>query len=272
MKGKETIRYPAVAGQFYPGEKNFLLKTLKELTREDLPKEKVLGAVSPHAGYMYSGKVAGEVYSRIEIPSRIVLIGPNHTGMGERFSIMAKGKWITPLGEIEIDEEIAQEILKESKYFVEDHLAHYEEHSLEVQLPFIQYMKEEFTFVPLIVSEASLKEYLEMGKELANILKSWKEEILIVASSDMTHYEPQEEAEKKDRLAIKAILSLDETLLYDLIHKYNISMCGYVPCIIMLSMVKVWGAKSAELVKYQTSGDVSGDKFSVVGYAGIIIK
>lgn len=272
MKGNYIIRNPCVAGQFYPDRKEALLKLLNELIPMHHFKEKVLGIVSPHAGYIYSGKVAGEVFSRIEIPNKIILIGPNHTGMGQLFSVMPKGKWFTPLGEAKIDEEMAEIILKESKYFRDDYLAHRYEHSLEVQLPFIQYIKDDFSFVPIIVSEASLNEYQEMGKELSNALTPWKEHILVIASSDMTHYESQASAEKKDKLAIEAILSLNENLLYNRIKRYGISMCGYAPCIIMLSLVKNWEARSASLIKYQTSGDVTGDYYSVVGYAGIMIK
>ncbi|MGE4357045.1 MAG: AmmeMemoRadiSam system protein B [Candidatus Omnitrophota bacterium] len=272
MKKDIIIRNPCVAGQFYPQEKRILLKTLETLVKKDLNRERVWGVISPHAGYMYSGSIAGKVFAQIEIPEKIILIGPNHSGMGTSFSIMPKGKWLTPLGEVKIDEEIADTILKKSKYFKEDYLAHLYEHSLEVQLPFIQYVRDNFTFVPLIVQEASLDEYQEMGKELADILIPWQKKILVIASSDMTHYEPHEETKNKDKLAIDAILSLNETLLYNRIKQYKITMCGYAPCIIMLSMVKSWNAKHAELIGYQTSGDVTGDYASVVGYAGIVIK
>ncbi|MFN7170683.1 MAG: AmmeMemoRadiSam system protein B, partial [Candidatus Omnitrophota bacterium] len=247
------IRYPCVAGQFYPGEKHSLIKLLDKLIPKNLPQGKALGIVSPHAGYIYSGRVAGEIFGRIKIPEKIVLIGPNHTGRGVRFSIMTRGKWLTPLGEVKIDEEMAQLILKGSNYLEEDYLAHRYEHSLEVQLPFIQYFKEDFSIVPIILTDADLTIYQEIGKGLASSLNSWKENLLFIASSDMTHYEPQEEAEKKDKLAMEAILSLKEDLLFERINRYNISMCGYAPCIVMLSAVKALGAKSAALVKYETS-------------------
>ncbi|MCM8766080.1 MAG: AmmeMemoRadiSam system protein B [Candidatus Omnitrophica bacterium] len=266
------VRYPCVAGQFYPGEKSALIKLLDKLIPKSLSRERVLGVVSPHAGYIYSGEVAGEVFSRIIIPEKVVLLGPNHTGMGKTFSLMPEGKWVTPLGEVGIDAEIAEKIFKNSQYIEEDQLAHRYEHSLEVQIPFLQYLKEKFSIVPVVISESSYETYEKMGKELAEILKPWRENLLVVASSDMTHYEPHNQAERKDRLAIEAILSLREDLLFERVNRYRISMCGYAPTIIMLSLVKALGAKTAELIRYETSGKASGDYSSVVGYAGIVVK
>jgi len=269
---KNTIRQPYVAGQFYPGNRDALSRELSQLVKESQGKEKCLGVVSPHAGYMYSGKVAGELFSRIELNETIILIGPNHTGLGKPYSLMARGSWSTPLGTVAINEMAASEILNSSQYLEEDFLAHEYEHSVEVQIPFIQYFKKEFEIIPIVIAEAGLDVSRRIGEEISRVIKTLKTNILIIASSDMTHYESQMDAEKKDKLAIEAIIKLDEKLLYERIKKYDITMCGYAPCIIMLSAAKQLGAKTAELVKYQTSANASGDYSSVVGYAGIMVR
>jgi AmmeMemoRadiSam system protein B len=186
---------------------------------------------------------------------------------------MAEGTWQTPLGEIKIDSGLAKQILNRSKCLEDDTLAHQYEHSLEVELPFLQYFKSNFEIVPVILLSDELSSLKKIGEEIADTIKecNLKDSTLIVASSDMTHYEPQTLAQKKDEEAIKAILELDENKLMDRIQRLNISMCGYAPAITMISAAKLLGAKTAKLIKYQTSGDVTGDKSSVVGYAGIII-
>ncbi|MCX5657667.1 MAG: AmmeMemoRadiSam system protein B [Candidatus Omnitrophica bacterium] len=266
------LRQPYVAGQFYPGSKAELLKNLGGLVEKDLVVLPALGIVSPHAGYEYSGKVAGEVFSKIKIPETVIIVGPNHTGRGLSFSVTSRGEWLTPLGKVPIDSDLAEKLLKISRFLKEDDLAHRCEHSIEVQLPFLQFLRKEFSFVPIVVASAELSTHQAIGREVAKAVRSSKKDVMIIASSDMTHYEPQSEAAYKDSLAIEAILKLDEKLLLEHIEKYHITMCGYAPCIIMLSAVKELGAKEAELVKYQTSGDARGDYDSVVGYAGIIIR
>jgi hypothetical protein len=225
----------------------------------------------PHAGYMYSGRVAGETASRVNIKDKIILLGPNHTGLGAPFSIMTSGRWQTPLGEIKIDADLADKILRRSKYLKADDLAHAHEHSLEVELPFLQYFKDNFEFVPIVILSDELNILKELGREIASAVSDIKDSTLIIASSDMTHYESQVEAEKKDKEAIQAILELNEDKLMERVRKLNISMCGYAPTIAALSAAKALGATKAILVRYQTSGDVTGDTDSVVGYAGIII-
>jgi AmmeMemoRadiSam system protein B len=269
---KEMLRQPQVSGQFYPSTRDELLKELDKFIKKNLRKEKAIAIVSPHAGYSYSGTVAAEVFSRIELPDTIIAIGPNHTGMGPPFSLMSKGTWLTPLGKVCIDEMLAQEIIEHSQYLKDDTQAHQYEHSLEVQLPFVQYFKPEFSFVPIIVADDRLDILKKVGEELANVVMPLKRDILFLASSDMTHYESHLNAEKKDKLAIDAILQLDEELLYSRVREYDISMCGYAPCIIILVAAKQLGAGKAELVKYQTSAETSGDYNSVVGYAGITLK
>lgn len=265
------LRKPAVAGQFYPSSPAKLKEMIATMVK-DAPKEDVSGAVVPHAGYVYSGPVAGATLSRMKLGSSFIIMGPNHTGLGSPFSLMSEGAWQTPLGNVEIDSELAKKILSYSRYLKDDPAAHYYEHSVEVQLPFIQYLKEDFTFVPLVISVGIAEVYREIGLAIAQAIEDEDKDTIIIASSDMSHYEPREVAEKKDKMAIEAILRLDEDELLHLIESYHISMCGYGPAYIMLTATKKLGAKAAELVEYRTSGDVTEDYSSVVGYAGIIVK
>ena len=266
------IREPIAAGQFYPGSADGLKKMLESMVDDRAEKVNAIGLISPHAGYIYSGVVAGAVISRIKFSNTFVLLGPNHTGRGKDFSIMASGSWITPLGEVEIDAQLAKRIIASSSYLEEDMAAHQYEHSLEVQLPFLQYFKSDVRIVPVILGQARGGIYKKIGKELAGTIKESKQRVTILASSDMTHYEPQESARKKDNKAIEAILNLDEDELLRRVADFDISMCGYAPVVTLISAAKELGAKKAELVKYQTSGDASGDYRSVVGYVGILVK
>lgn len=268
------IRDAVVAGQFYPGSQKALLKEVESLIDTRAKKEDVLGAVSPHAGYIYSGMVAGSTLGCIKPKSTYIILGPNHTGMGERFGLSASESWRTPLGEALIDKALAEKICASSRYIKYDDLSNISEHSIEVQLPFLQVLQKKFTFVPLIISHAELETYREIGREIVRVIKEFRleKETVLIASSDMTHYEPQDTASKKDRQAIDAILELDEAKLARVIEDADVSMCGHAPASIMLTAAKELGAKTARLVKYQTSGNVSGDYSSVVGYAGIIIK
>ena len=266
------IREAAVAGQFYPGWAEELKETIGYMTSREEAKVDVVGVVSPHAGYIYSGPVAGAVFSRIKFTDTFILIGPNHRGEGKPFSITTAGRWKTPLGEAEINAELAGAILKASGRLEADALAHLHEHSLEVQVPFLQYFKPGVKIVPILLSQAPPDVYEEVGRAVVRGLKQTGEEAIIVASSDMTHYEPHEKAKAKDSLAIGAILALDADELAARIAKHGISMCGYAPVISLITAAKELGAQKAELVRYQTSGDSSGDYSSVVGYAGIIIS
>ena len=266
------IREPIAAGQFYPGSAAGLQRMVESMVDDRAAKVDAIGLVSPHAGYIYSGTVAGAVISRIKFKDTFILLGPNHTGQGKQFSIMTEGSWVTPLGEVQIDHDLANKILTSSSYLEEDKAAHAYEHSLEVQLPFLQYFKSDVRIVPIILAQAPGSIYKKIGKELAVAIKDSKRQVTILASSDMTHYEPQESARKKDNRAIDAILSLDEDELLSRVTTLDISMCGYAPVVALISAAKELGATKAELVKYQTSGDASGDYRSVVGYAGIILK
>ena len=266
------IRQPAVAGHFYQGSPSALRDQVGRFMKPEAKKVKALGIVSPHAGLVYSGSVAGAVYSSIQLPDTFVLIGPNHTGLGAPVSLMAKGSWETPLGAVRINEELAAAVLSGSRRIHDDSMAHLREHSLEVQLPFIQYLKKEFTIVPIQMLDTRLETCVEVGNAVAEAIKGQDSEVLIVASSDMSHYVSAETAMKKDQAAIKRILELDAPGLYSTVREGNISMCGYGPAVAMLTACKALGATKAELVKYTNSGEVSGDYDQVVGYAGIVVS
>jgi MEMO1 family protein len=274
------LRQPAVAGYFYQGSSAALKDQVERFLVPDAKKIKALGIVAPHAGLVYSGPVAGAVYSSIELPGTFVLIGPNHTGLGEPVSLMAKGEWETPLGTVRIDEGLAAAILSRSRLVREDTLAHLKEHSLEVQLPFIQYLRKEFTIVPIQMMDTRLETCLALGNAIAEAIAECgvrsaefkTKGVLIVASSDMSHYISAEAAKKKDHKAIQRMLDLDAQGLYDTVRDENITMCGYGPAVAMLTACKALGAKKAELIKYTNSGEVSGDFDQVVGYAGIVVS
>ena len=266
------VRRPVVAGQFYPAQASRLSEMISGMVDATAEKEEVIGLVSPHAGYPYSGPVAAAVISRVKFKDTFIILGPNHTGMGKTLSIMTGGSWETPLGSIDIDAELAGQILATSKYLEDDDKAHQYEHSIEVQIPFLQYFKKDFRIVPITFSYHSPAAYKEVGREIAQAVKDLERDVVIIASSDMTHYEPQESAEQKDSKAIEAILDLNENELLRRVDEFGISMCGYAPTVALITAAKELGATRAELVRYQTSGDITGDYAAVVGYAGIIIK
>ena len=268
------IRKPAVAGQFYPSNPESLTKLIAGFGIDKTAhKEKVIACLLPHAGYTYSGKVAAEVLSKIEIGDTCVILGPNHTGYGVPFSIMKEGEWLTPLGSIKIDTDLSSLIMKNSKYLKEDDMAHVYEHSVEVELPLIQEIsKRDFGLVPIILASGGDLVYKDIAFAIATGIQNSKKDVTIIASSDMTHYESQESANKKDEEAIQAMLKLDTQELLEKIERLDISMCGYVPAVVSILAAKMLGAKKAKLIAYQTSGDVTGDYSAVVGYAGIAIQ
>ncbi len=265
------VRNPVVAGQFYPASPPELKAMIKQFIDEKAAKEEVIGLVSPHAGYVYSGAVAGAVISKVKFKDTFIIIGPNHTGQGKPFSIMTEGLWKTPLGEVEIDSELGKQISANSSHLAEDSAAHLSEHSIEVQLPFLQYFKPDIKLVPIMLAHGSADTFKEIGRAIARAIKDLNREAIIMASSDMTHYEPHESAKEKDTQAIEAILNLNEDELLRRVDELNISMCGYAPAVSLIAAAKELGATRTDLVRYQTSGDTSGDYSSVVGYAGIII-
>lgn len=273
MKGND-IRKAVVAGQFYPASALELKREIESFIDKKAEKINAIACMLPHAGYAYSGSVAAQTLSGVNIKERIILLGPNHTGLGAAFSIMSRGSWQTPLGDVQIDADLAGEILGKSKYLQDEPLAHLEEHSLEVELPLLQYLKKDFKIVPIAFLSDDILALKEIGNEIAEVIKrlNIKDSTLILASSDMTHYEPQGSAEKKDREAIEAILELNENKLWERVRRLGISMCGYAPVIVMIAIAKSLDARHAKLIKYATSGDATGDRSSVVGYAGITIS
>jgi len=269
------IRNPAVAGQFYSGSKESLIKEAgKLILASPEKKEDAIGVISPHAGYVYSGSVAGLTLSSIKPKPIYVIMGPNHTGLGSPFSLSTSDLWATPLGNVTINKTLAEKILKNCSEITKDEFAHIQEHSIEVQLPILQILQENFTIVPIVISSGNIEQYRKIGQAIAKSIKELKleKDVTIIASSDMTHYESQDSAKEKDSRAIDAILKLDEEALLERVRKFDISMCGYAPAAIMMVAAKSLGAKRALLIKYQTSADVSGDYSSVVGYAGIVIE
>ena len=265
-------RKPAVAGQFYSSNPSNLSDEVRGYFENIIDKQKAIGVISPHAGLMYSGSVAGAVFSRIKTPGTFIVLSPNHTGLGSPVSIMSQGVWEVPTGELEIDEEISAGLLKQCRLIEDNSLAHQMEHSIEVQLPFIIQLSPDVRIVPVTMITDSLETCRVLGESLADVIDSTGYDVTIVASSDMTHYEEDSLARFKDRKAIDRILELDPEGLFRVVKEENISMCGYGPATTMLFAANKLGAQRAELVKYMTSGDTSGDYGNVVGYAGMIIK
>jgi MEMO1 family protein len=271
-----AIRLPAVAGKFYPADSGELRAEVEAFTRRaesaEQAKIRAFGCVAPHAGYVYSGTIAGEVYRRIELPARYIILCPNHTGRGEPLAIMSQGAWRTPLGDVPIDEGLASELKARLSLLAEDEAAHRFEHALEVQLPFLQVMRPRFNFVPITVGSGHYEVLSALGVAIASVIGASGGHILVIASSDMNHYERDSVTRAKDKRAIDQILALDPRGLYDVVREANISMCGYGPTVAMLTAALRLGAAKTELLGYATSGDVSGDRDTVVGYAGIAIS
>lgn len=265
-------REPVVAGYFYPGKEKDLIKMLKSFIREEKDKKEAKGLLVPHAGYIYSGDVAGKVYSKAIIADEIIILCPNHTGRGESIAIMNEGSWLTPLGEVKINSEIANLIINTNKEVKIDHRAHEEEHSLEVQLPFLQFLKEKFTLVPICIRAYEYEKLEKLGYAIAEVINLLKRNILLIASSDMTHYESAESAKKKDDLAIEKMMKIDPKGLYETIIKHNISMCGYLPATAMLVALRELKASCGELIAYSNSGAKTGDYREVVAYAGMLFN
>jgi hypothetical protein len=268
------VREAAVAGQFYPQSRTELLHEVQGfLGHGDKAGKRVraFGVIAPHAGYVYSGAVAGAVYAHIEVPRKVIVLCPNHTGMGEPLAITSAGSFRTPLGDAQIDQTLAEALKKGFPLLHEDAAAQISEHAVEVQLPFLQAVRGDLAFVPITVGTGQFEVLTALGVVLAKVIAECGEPVLMVASSDMNHYEEDAETRVKDALAIEQVLGLQPKGLFQTVRGQNISMCGYGPAVAMLTAALRLGASSAELVKYATSGDVSGDRAHVVGYAGIAI-
>ena len=284
MRGTPVkVRRPTQAGSFYAGTSEALKRQIEGCFTHKLGPGKppqvqkgprnLLGLVCPHAGYMYSGPVAAHSYYSLAAdgkPDVVVIFGPNHTGQGSGLAVMKEGAWRTPLGDVQIDEEAASRILNKSKIIDVDELAHTYEHSIEVQLPFLQYLYgSDFKLVPVSFLMQDFESSSEVGRAVARAMEG--ENALIIASTDMTHYEPHEVAEKKDKKALAALEKLDEKEFYSTVEGYQISACGYGPVVALVTATKLRGAKKGKVLCYKTSGDVTGDYSAVVGYASVAL-
>ncbi len=265
-------RKAAVAGYFYPSEKEKLRTMLKQFIDVDKEKKKAVSVISPHAGYQYSGAVAGSVFSSVVLPNKFIILGPNHRSSRSGCALVKEGEWENPLGNVEIDSKLSETLMNLTSVLEYDEEAHIYEHSIEVQIPFIQYLKKNISIVPISISYfVSIDELEELGEAISKSIKEHEEDVLIVASTDMSHRIPQSIAQEKDYLAIEEILKLNERGLFEVVQKKEISMCGYQPVISAIVASKRLGAEKGELLTYQTSGDVTGNYQDVVGYAGICI-
>lgn len=277
-----SVRRPCQAGAFYADDAESLKQQIKECFLSKLgpgkipdvaktPVNSIVGLICPHAGYMFSGPVASHAYYKLASdgkPDVVVLFGPNHTGQGSALAIMNEGVWRMPSGDVEIDDETANQIVRASGIVDVDESAHSFEHSIEVQLPFLQYLyNSEFKIVPICFLMQDLTSAREVGQAVAKVLAG--KNAVIIASSDMTHYEPQERAAQKDRLVLEAVEAMDEARVNSVVEAQRISACGYGPIMALIAAAKVLGAKEAKLLSYKTSGDVIGDRSSVVGYAAV---
>lgn len=265
------IRQPAVAGQFYQGDAAALHSDVARLIIPSASPEKVLGVIAPHAGYLYSGSCAGILYGSIHIPATVIILGPNHHGIGQAAALYPDGEWLTPLGSVPLDRKLSDLIRAHAPLVREDTQAHRREHSLEVQLPFLQFLRPDVAIVPLCLGFGDFGTCRELGEGIAAAICDFGEDVLIVASSDMTHYESAAAAQVKDELALARALDLDPQGLLDVCRSHGITMCGVVPATVMLVAAKILGASKARLISYTNSGEVNGDFRQVVGYAGVSV-
>jgi MEMO1 family protein len=268
------LRLPAVAGRFYPSNPAELTALIRKYIVAD-PQQSPIplrACLVPHAGYIYSGHVAGAALARIALPGKIIVLGVRHYPRGEPAAILSSGAWRTPLGDARIDEPLADELKKACPLLREDSVAHSAEHSLEVQLPFLQVLAPDFMFVPVALGTVQFESLVSVGEAIAGVLESSKESVLLLTTSDLNHYEDDATTRIKDRKAIDQLLALNPRGLYDTCREEEISMCGLGPAVAMITALNALGSKKPELVKYATSADVSGDRSAVVGYAGMIFS
>ena len=269
-----TLRRPAVAGRFYPSDRQILASELDRYLGGEDPQlhSQALGCLVPHAGYVYSGSVAGAVYARLPARKSYMVFAPNHFGRGKPLATMTSGAWLTPLGAVEIDQELAEKLLHACRHMADDGEAHAGEHSLEVQLPFLQRRARTFALVPVSIGGVNYAELEQLGLAAAATIRQSGKPVLVIASSDMNHYEPDDLTRKKDRLAIEKVEALDPQGLWEVVRREHISMCGVGPAIAMLTAARELGARNATLIKYATSAEAGGDIEAVVGYAGMIVS
>ena len=266
------LRYPAVSGRFYPSNPDELTLAVRRFAFAEpgVRKHRARACLVPHAGYIYSGHVAGAVYARMELPTKVLILGVRHFPRGKPRAILSSGAWRTPLGDAPIDSGLAATLSAACPLLQEDMEAHRAEHSLEVQLPFLQVLAPGFTFVPVALGTLHFDDLIAVGEGIARVLSSAPEEILLLTTSDLNHYEDDETTRRKDRKAIDQLLALDARGLFDVCLNEEISMCGLGPAVAMITALRTLGSASAELVRYATSADVAGDRDAVVGYPGMV--
>ncbi len=265
-------RSPAVANRFYPGEEKSLKRAVNDLLpRQVSAKYDAVGVVSPHAGYIYSGAVCAETLGTINIPETVVIIGPNHHGQGKPIALSTTN-WQMPMGDIPVNTDFSKALQKASAVIEVDESAHQFEHSLEVQIPFLHALQKNLSIVPLVISHISYALCQEIAQTLATTIEKYSGSVLMLASSDMSHYESRESATRKDRLALDRLEALDPKGLFQTVSDNRISMCGVIPVTIVLQAAMLLGANRAEVLTYTDSGVVSGDTHQVVGYAGAVIS
>lgn len=278
------IRKPAVAGAFYEADPDSLRKRIEWCFKHQLgpgripnylgTKREIKGIIAPHAGYMFSGPVAAHSFLNLAedgLAETIMILCPNHTGMGSGVSTVSEGLWETPLGKVEIDSEFTEKLLHNAPIIDSEPLAHMQEHSCEVQLPFLQYLAEKgdkkFKIVPICMWMQDIETATEIGTSIARTSKKLGRDVVLVASTDFTHYKPHEIAYNIDMQVLEAIRSLDEKLMMKRVNQLNVTMCGYGPVAATIVYSKVRGAEKSKILKYATSGDITGDRSAVVGYA-----
>jgi len=268
-----VLRPPAVAGRFYPDDPVELTRQIASFASSaEEPPRPAFACLVPHAGYRYSGHVAGAVYARLKLPRRFLLLGPRHFPRGKPQAILSEGAWKTPLGRAEIDSELARDLKSAYPQLCEDGVAHETEHAIEVQLPFLQSLAGDFRFVPIALGPTDYVQLESLGHAIANVVRRQQDPVLIIASSDMNHYESDEITRRKDGLAIERVLALDAAGLFEVVRREAISMCGFGPAVSTLTAARLLGAARTTLVRYATSGDINGDRNEVVGYAGVIVE
>jgi MEMO1 family protein len=268
-----VIRLPAVAGRFYSADRAALEQQVDSFfPSTGVSPQRAIACLVPHAGYIYSGHVAGAVYARLDLPARFILLGPRHYPRGAQMAILSEGAWRTPLGDAQLDAALAAGLCEACPSLREDAVAHQSEHALEVQLPFLQRRARDFRFVPIALGNLRYDELELLGRAIAKVVAAAAEPVLIVASSDMNHYESDAVTRAKDRMALDRILALDAQGLAGVVARENISMCGVGPAVSAIIAARELGAGESQLVRYATSGDVNGEREQVVGYAGVVIR
>ena len=280
-------RKPCVSGSFYNSDEkllkinieNLFKKNFNELPLDSTNERKITAGVAPHAGHIFSGSTATYTFNEIAkdgIPETIIILGPNHTGYGDNLAMTSDDVWEMPMGNVEVDVEFKKELVNTSKYMTIDELAHYHEHSIEVELPFIQYISElqnkKFKIVPIVISLQYPQICVDLAKDIYEVAKKLKRDIVVLASTDLTHYEDSESASEKDHKVLKSIEDMDIDGMIDNINTYQITMCGYGPVITAIEYSKLMNANSSKCLNYSCSGDAFGDYDSVVGYGSAIIK